>query len=239
MHVFCIQLQIGLLLQLQLVWSESIREDLDQHNCLIWLCGNSVAGWHMMLDMDNGTIEVATMLTRMMISLNSEMGLGTCSPHNQVLIAQIMYLMCWRHLLCICTDIFLRRMGMKYIRCMKTISRNWVRCCSSRATDLLWRWLPRMWTMTMSSACCTRKCGFAIWMHAYSPPCDSWDTITATSSRSFRMETWICSSETNGCGIWWMNSSTNSNPSASTRQNWSKEQTKSWPFWGSLTRYYY
>jgi len=28
----------------------------------------------MMLDMDNGTIEVATMLTRMMISLNSEMG---------------------------------------------------------------------------------------------------------------------------------------------------------------------
>ncbi len=47
----------------------------------------------MMLDMDDGTIEVAIMLTRMMISLNSEMGLGTCSPHNQVLRAQIMYLM--------------------------------------------------------------------------------------------------------------------------------------------------
>ncbi len=182
------------------------------------------------------------MLTHTMISLNSEMGLGTCSTHNQVLIAQIMYLMWWRHLLCICTEIFMRRMCMKYIRCMKAISRNWARRCSSRATDLLWRWLPHMWTMTMCSACCTRKCGFTICMHAYSPPLSNnviIGTITATFSRSFCMEMWICSCETNGCGIWWMNSSTNSNPSASTGRNWSKEQTKSWPFWGSLTRYYY
>jgi len=185
-------------------------------------------------------MEVAMMIL-MMIGQNSEMVLGTCNPQNQVLTVRIMCLMWWSHSLSIFTDTFGRRMSMKYIRCMKAVSRNWVRGYSSRATGLRWRWLPPMSRMTMCFACFIRKCGSGICMLAYSPHSSSdviLGTIIATFSRSFCMETWICSCQISGCGIWWMNLSTSSSPSASIGQNWSKGQTMSWPCWSRLMRYH-